>query len=111
LEHVSRAGPEVRRGGSGTQGRFPPIPAFATHDPVRIAHVQSAAEKLGLPREAYEFQMLYGIRRDLQAGLVKEGYGVRVYVPYGTHWYPYNMRRLAEHPANLWFFISNFFHK
>jgi proline dehydrogenase len=52
--------------------------------------------------------MLYGIRRDLQEGLVKEGYPVRVYVPFGTHWYPYLMRRLAERPANVWFFVKNF---
>ncbi|MCL4531024.1 MAG: proline dehydrogenase, partial [Chloroflexi bacterium] len=53
----------------------------------------------------------YGIRRDLQEQLVKDGYLVRVYVPFGTHWYPYFMRRLAERPANVWFFISNFFRK
>ena len=58
-----------------------------------------------------EFQMLYGIRRDLQENLAREGYSVRVYVPFGTHWYPYFMRRLAERPANIWFFISNFMRK
>ena len=62
-----------------------------------------------LSKEAVEFQMLYGIRRDLQDQLVKDGYPVRVYVPFGTQWYPYFMRRLAERPANVWFFISNFF--
>jgi proline dehydrogenase len=56
-----------------------------------------------------EFQMLNGIRQELQEQLAKEGYFVRIYVPYGTEWYPYFMRRLAERPANLWFFISNFF--
>ncbi len=66
---------------------------------------------MGLPKEALEFQMLYGIRRDLQEQLVKQGYPVRVYVPMGTHWYPYFMRRLAERPANVWFFISNYFKK
>jgi len=55
--------------------------------------------------------MLYGIRRDLQENLVEEGYPVRVYVPYGTEWYPYYTRRLAERPANLWFFLSNLFRK
>jgi proline dehydrogenase len=55
--------------------------------------------------------MLYGIRRDLQEQLVQEGYPVRVYVPYGSEWYPYVMRRLAERPANLWFFVSNFFRR
>jgi proline dehydrogenase len=90
-------------------GRVPPIPAIATHDEKRIAFAKSYAEKIGLPKTGLEFQMLYGIRRDLQESLVKEGYPVRVYVPFGTHWYPYFMRRLAERPANIWFFISNFF--
>ncbi|MBI2330862.1 MAG: proline dehydrogenase family protein [Chloroflexi bacterium] len=90
-------------------GRIPPIPAIATHDEKRIAFAKSYAEKIGLPKTGLEFQMLYGIRRDLQESLVKEGYPVRVYVPFGTHWYPYFMRRLAERPANVWFFIANFF--
>lgn len=92
-------------------GRVPPVPAIATHDEKRIAFAKQYAEKVGLPREALEFQMLYGIRRDLQEQLVKQGYPVRVYVPFGTHWYPYFMRRLAERPANIWFFVSNFFKK
>jgi len=92
-----------------SDGRIPPIPAIATHDEKRIAFAKQYAEKVGLPRDGFEFQMLYGIRRDLQERLVKEGYAVRVYVPFGTHWYPYFMRRLAERPANIWFFISNFF--
>jgi len=92
-------------------GRIPPIPAIASHDEKRIAFAKQYAEKVGLPKEAIEFQMLYGIRRDLQEQLVKEGYPVRVYVPFGTHWYPYFMRRLAERPANIWFFVSNFFRK
>jgi proline dehydrogenase len=90
-------------------GRVPPIPAIASHDEKRIAFAKQYADKVGLPREGLEFQMLYGIRRDLQEKLSKEGYPVRVYVPFGTHWYPYFMRRLAERPANIWFFISNFF--
>jgi len=90
-------------------GRVPPIPAIASHDEKRIAFAKSYAEKAGLPKDGLEFQMLYGIRRDLQDKLAKEGYPVRVYVPFGTHWYPYFMRRLAERPANIWFFISNFF--
>ena len=94
-----------------TDGRVPPIPAIATHDEKRIAFAKQYAEKVGLPKEALEFQMLYGIRRDLQEQLVNQGYPVRVYVPFGTHWYPYFMRRLAERPANIWFFISNFFRK
>jgi proline dehydrogenase len=92
-------------------GRIPPIPAVASHDEKRIVFAKSYAEKVGLPKAGIEFQMLYGIRRDLQESLAKEGYPVRVYVPFGTHWYPYFMRRLAERPANIWFFISNFFKK
>jgi proline dehydrogenase len=92
-------------------GRVPPIPAIATHDEKRIAFAKQYAEKVGLPKDGLEFQMLYGIRRDLQEQLVKEGYPVRIYVPFGAHWYPYFMRRLAERPANIWFFVSNFFRK
>jgi proline dehydrogenase len=94
-----------------SDGRVPPIPSIATHDEKRIAFAKQYSEKVSLPKEAIEFQMLYGIRRDLQEQLVKEGFPVRVYVPFGTHWYPYFMRRLAERPANIWFFISNFFRK
>lgn len=90
-------------------GRTPPIPAIASHDEKRIAFAKNYAEKVGLPKDGLEFQMLYGIRRDLQEQLAKEGYPVRVYVPFGTHWYPYFMRRLAERPANIWFFITNLF--
>jgi len=90
-------------------GRVPPIPAIASHDERRIAFARQYADKIGLPRTGFEFQMLYGIRRDLQELLVKDGYLVRVYVPFGTHWYPYFMRRLAERPANIWFFITNLF--
>jgi len=92
-------------------GRVPPLPAIATHDEKRIEFAKQYAEKVGYPKEALEFQMLYGIRRDLQEQLAAEGYPLRVYVPFGTHWYPYFMRRLAERPANIWFFISNFFRK
>jgi proline dehydrogenase len=104
----------ARKGGApqlAADGRMPPIPAFATHDEARVSFAQAEAARQGLPRDAIEFQMLYGIRRDLQDRLVRQGYPVRVYVPYGTHWYPYFMRRLAERPANLWFFLSNFFRK
>jgi proline dehydrogenase len=94
-----------------SDGLFPPIPAIATHDPLRIANVRQLIDSLGLPKRAVEFQMLYGIRRDLQEELAAEGYSVRVYVPFGTHWYPYFMRRLGERPANIWFFLSNFFRK
>ncbi len=80
----------------------------ATHDEKMIEAVLSYVRKHQIPAEAFEFQMLYGIRRDLQESLVGQGYRVRVYVPYGAAWYPYFVRRLAERPANLWFFISNF---
>jgi proline dehydrogenase len=90
-------------------GRVPPIPAVATHDEKRIAFAQAYAGKVGLAKAGLEFQMLYGIRRDLQEELARAGYPVRVYVPFGSHWYPYLMRRLAERPANIWFLLSNFF--
>lgn len=92
-------------------GKIPPIPAIASHDPQRLENARAYAEKQGLPKDAIEFQMLNGIRRDLQEKMIEMGYPVRIYVPYGTEWYPYFMRRLAERPANLWFFISNFFRK
>jgi proline dehydrogenase len=92
-------------------GRFPPIPGLATHDDRRIIAAKRYAQSIGLPKTSLEFQMLHGIRRDLQEQLSVEGYPVRVYVPYGTEWYPYFMRRLAERPANVWFFISNYFRK
>lgn len=82
-------------------------PAFATHDEQMIREILDYAQKNNIPPSEYEFQMLHGIRRDLQDNLVQQGYTVRVYVPYGTAWYPYFMRRLAERPANLYFFASN----
>jgi len=88
-------------------GRIPPLAALATHDEKLIAEAQAYAAEAQLPRDRFEFQMLYGVRRDLQDRLVAEGYAVRVYVPYGTHWYPYFMRRLAERPANVWFFVKS----
>jgi len=105
------AGLEAKAQAISEDGRVPPLPAIATHDEKRIDFAKQYAEKVGYPKEALEFQMLYGIRRDLQEQLAAEGYPVRVYVPFGTHWYPYFMRRLAERPANIWFFISNFFRK
>jgi proline dehydrogenase len=90
-------------------GKIPPIPAIASHDDERINYAKRLLEERGLPKEAIEFQMLHGIRRDLQESLSQEGYPVRVYVPYGSEWYPYFTRRLAERPANLWFFVSNLF--
>jgi proline dehydrogenase len=90
-------------------GKVPPRVALGTHDDRRISFARQYSEKAGLQKEKLEFQMLFGIRRDLQAALSKEGFPVRVYVPFGTHWYPYYMRRLAERPANIWFFVSNYF--
>jgi proline dehydrogenase len=94
-----------------SDGRVPPITALGTHDPKRIQYSIAYAEKVSLQKGALEFQMLYGIRRDLQEKCHLQGYPVRIYIPYGTHWYPYFMRRLAERPANVWFFISNFLRK
>jgi proline dehydrogenase len=82
-------------------------PAFATHDERLIAHVRTYAREHGVDAERFEFQMLYGVRRDLQERLRREGHNVRVYVPYGTEWYPYLMRRLAERPANVAFIVGN----
>ncbi len=92
-------------------GRFPPLAAIATHDERRIQYALNCIGDLNLHARQVEFQMLYGIRRDLQARLVKQGYPVRIYVPFGSHWYPYFMRRLAERPANVWFFIRYFFQR
>jgi proline dehydrogenase len=80
---------------------------MATHDLKMIEATKRYVAEHGIPRDAFEFQMLYGIRRDLQEQLARDGYRVRVYVPYGSQWYPYFMRRLAERPANAWFLFSN----
>lgn len=82
-------------------------PAIATHDAKIIAHSQDYVRRRGIPAERWEYQMIYGVRRDLQQLLRREGYRMRVYVPFGDHWYPYLMRRLAERPANLAFFAGN----
>lgn len=82
-------------------------PGLATHDPAIIAEAKRFARDRGLPSVRYEFQMLFGVRRDLQEDLVREGYRMRVYVPFGTQWYPYLMRRLAERPANIAFLTGN----
>jgi len=87
------------------------LPAVATHDPALIAHVRRFVEAKGIAADKFEFQMLYGIRRDLQEQLVKDGWGMRVYVPFGTEWYPYFMRRLAERPANALFIAKNMLRK
>ena len=80
---------------------------LATHDEAIIKAAKAFATRENIPRNAFEFQMLHGIRRDLQQRLVKEGWGMRVYTPFGTEWYPYLMRRLAERPANVLFIAKN----
>jgi proline dehydrogenase len=87
------------------QGTFP---AIATHDEKLIAEALRYTKERGIGQDQFEFQMLYGIRRDLQRKLVSQGYRLRLYVPYGTAWYPYFMRRLAERPANVLFLAKNF---
>ncbi len=82
-------------------------PGIATHDETIIREAKRFAKEHGIAPDRYEFQMLYGVRRDLQDQLVREGYRMRVYVPYGTQWYPYLMRRLAERPANLAFITGS----
>lgn len=84
-------------------------PAIATHDERIIDQTKAYAAQKGIGRDRFEFQMLYGIRRDLQRRLVAEGYLLRLYVPFGKAWYPYLMRRLAERPANLFFLARHFF--
>ena len=80
---------------------------LATHDEAIINGAKAFATRENIPRDAFEFQMLHGIRRDLQQGLVKQGWRMRVYIPFGTEWYPYLLRRLAERPANVWFIAKN----
>ena len=84
-----------------------PYPMVATHDPALVRLTKTLVARHRRDRDSFEFQMLYGVRRDLQEQVVAEGYRLRVYVPYGTQWFPYFMRRLAERPANLYFFLSN----
>jgi proline dehydrogenase len=82
---------------------------LATHDEAMVAAAKSFAAAHKIDASRFEFQMLYGVRRDLQRSLVREGFNVRVYVPFGREWYPYFMRRLAERPANVLFLARNFF--
>ncbi|MGB7759680.1 MAG: proline dehydrogenase family protein [Bryobacteraceae bacterium] len=86
-------------------------PAIATHDEKMIAETKAFAAARKVSRESFEFQMLYGIRRDLQRQLVAEGYRLRLYVPFGKAWYPYYMRRLAERPANVFFILRHLFRR
>jgi proline dehydrogenase len=82
-------------------------PAIATHDAAMIEATKAFAAERGLSRDRFEFQMLYGIRRDLQASLAAEGFPVRVYIPFGREWFPYFMRRLGERPANVLFVLGS----
>ena len=84
---------------------------LATHDEAIIKEAKAFATRENIPRNAFEFQMLHGIRRDLQQALVKDGWGMRVYIPFGTEWYPYYMRLLAERPANVLFIAKNILRK
>ena len=82
-------------------------PAIATHDPAMIEATSSFATQQQISKDKYEFQMLYGIRRDLQAELSRAGHPFRVYVPFGKEWFPYFMRRLGERPANVGFVVRS----
>jgi proline dehydrogenase len=86
-------------------------PEVASHDEKIINWTREHVKQNNIPADKFEFQMLYGIRRDLQDKLVKEGFQMRVYLPYGTHWYPYYMRRMAERPANVWFIMKNMLYR
>ncbi len=83
------------------------FPAIATHDPAMLAYARARLRERGFTRDRYEFQMIYGVRRDLQQQLRDEGHPLRIYVPFGTEWCPYFMRRLAERPANCWFVLRS----
>ncbi|HLI48875.1 MAG TPA: proline dehydrogenase family protein [Chthonomonas sp.] len=83
-------------------------PALATHDLQLITAAKLFAKEHNISKDRFEFQMLYGVRRPLQQQIAKEGYNIRIYTPFGDHWYPYTMRRLAERPANLWFALQSF---
>src|SRR5215471_4787866 len=87
------------------RGRF--FPAIATHDPRMLAYARQQLRRRGYTPEGYEFQMIYGVRRDLQQELRDQGHPLRIYVPFGTEWCPYFMRRLAERPANCWFVLRS----
>lgn len=87
------------------------LPAFATHDEKMVGEALSAIKLASVSNDCFEFQMLFGIRRDLQRRLVEAGYRLRLYVPYGDAWYPYFMRRLAERPANVMFLVRNLFRR
>jgi proline dehydrogenase len=94
---------------SGMLLKSPIYHGLATHDEAMIDAAKTFAKQHGIDPGHFEFQMLYGVRRDLQRKLIQEGYNVRVYIPFGREWYPYFMRRLAERPANVLFLAKNFF--
>ena len=106
VSRQGRRGPELRAadGAAAARGNYPGI---ATHDETIIEHARQFTRREQIEPERYEFQMLYGVRRDLQARLRQAGYNMRVYIPFGTQWYPYLMRRLAERPANIAFILGN----
>jgi proline dehydrogenase len=110
-EMLLKHGVQETSPGIHDDGFWPPVTAVASHDEARVQYAIQRAQELGVPKEKLEFQMLFGIRRELQQRLAEAGYPVRIYVPFGTEWYPYFMRRLAERPANLWFFISSLIRK
>ena len=111
LTHMMLAASSEHVPPAGSKDTWPPIAAIASHDEARVEYAKIQAAEMALAKELVEFQMLFGIRRNLQSELVASGYPVRIYVPFGGEWYPYFMRRLAERPANLWFFVSNLFRK
>jgi proline dehydrogenase len=93
----------------GQNGRPRFFTAIATHDPRLVQHASDKIAQFSLLPDVYEFQMIYGIRRDLQQQVFEHGHALRVYVPFGAAWFPYFMRRLAERPANLWFVLRSLF--
>jgi proline dehydrogenase len=90
------------------EGKYP---AIATHDIKMIDALKQFIKENKIPNERYEWQMIYGVRRDLQEMLLKEGFNIRIYIPFGAAWYPYFSRRLAERPANFFFILKSLFHK
>ena len=107
--HDDLAGRLYRLFGEGEGDKFEIInyPAIATHHEVMLDATVAYHQKGGIGKETFEFQMLHGVRRDLQRQLVGDGFNVRVYIPFGSHWYPYLMRRLAERPANMLFMAGS----
>ena len=109
LPAEARRGPKLPGTRPHTSWNAASIPALATHDEAVIRQICQFVTERKISRDRFEFQMLYGIRRDLQRRLVAEGYRLRLYVPFGKAWYPYYMRRLAERPANVFFMVRNLF--